>query len=182
MCIHHPESLRGNQTQTFPLFLGYDLNKPSLLSSTGMVEVRLWAIPGFSPTRGFWEIYCKDKVTDDQGFSEQQTEAITEKCIWNHMDIYIYIEKHSSQRNLLQVVVAWRNYTPSEADSYCLLWKTSQKAIGLPISFWVAGQNLATVAIVVICSPLITPRDALTVPSALSIPSIHGVIIFREMY
>lgn len=90
MCIHHPESLRGNQTQTFPLFLGYDLNKPSLLSSTGMVEVRLWAIPGFSPTRGFWEIYCKDKVTDDQGFSEQQTEAITEKCIWNHMDIYIY--------------------------------------------------------------------------------------------
>lgn len=94
MCIHHPESLRGNQTQTFPLFLGYDLNKPSLLSSTGMVEVRLWAIPGFSPTRGFWEIYCKDKVTDDQGFSEQQTEAITEKCIWNHMDIYICISKN----------------------------------------------------------------------------------------
>ena len=152
----------------FPLFLGYDLNH-SHWESTGMVEVSLWAfwnvwvlllenestykpsIPGFS---GFTEreIYCNDKVTRSGVFRTKNRSDNWKVYMESYGYNWIYIEKHSSQRNLLQVVVVWRDYTPSETDGYRLLWKTSQKAIGLPISFWVAtvaGQNLATVAVVV---------------------------------
>lgn len=142
MCLHYPESLRGNPT--FPLFLGYDRN-----ILTTLVNRNGWS-QSLGPSFVEREIYCNDKVTRSGVFR-----TTNRSDNWKvYMESYGYISKNIPhwQRNLLQVVVAWRNYTPSETDGYCLLWKTSQKAIGLPISFWVAtvaGQNLATVAIVV---------------------------------
>lgn len=184
MCVYTSSRKSTRESDpTFPSFWGMILTFSQPLS-TGMVEVRVWAFQG-SLLRGFWEIYCNDKETRSGVF---RTTNRSEN--WKvYMEPYMYIEKHSSQRSLLQVVVVW-----IKLHSFWS-WRLPPALEDIPKSNWSSHQFLSCYCCwtkscnggnsgwtSINCSPLITRRDALTVPSALSIPSIHGVVILREMY